>query len=162
MSSVDPLKSARELFMAYDGSRFYMSRDGVEEQYQRYEVPRDVEATWLEELTACKLRRLPEPGNWKVVYFLVHHSDTRHFRAVVATQPLGEEFWQRCSYLETLLRYIQLCANSYPLDEIRSATDTLVSSAHHLDPAPADQPPNRVERLIQEATAYRSTLPDEP
>ena len=44
------LQSARDLFFRYDGSRFYMSRDGVEADYQEAGVPPEVETTWLEEL----------------------------------------------------------------------------------------------------------------
>ena len=43
------LQPARELFFTYDGSRFYMSRDGVEQDYLRFAVPREVETAWLEE-----------------------------------------------------------------------------------------------------------------
>lgn len=34
---------AREIFFNYDGSRFYMSRDGVEAEYESFSVPKEVE-----------------------------------------------------------------------------------------------------------------------
>jgi hypothetical protein len=34
---------ARELYLAHDGSRFYMSRNGVEHEYLSYGVPLEVE-----------------------------------------------------------------------------------------------------------------------
>ncbi|GAB4977530.1 hypothetical protein MAHJHV57_47390 [Mycobacterium avium subsp. hominissuis] len=49
---------AREIFFNYDGSRFYMSRDGVEAEYERFSVPKEVENKWLEELTTHKLSML--------------------------------------------------------------------------------------------------------
>ncbi len=86
------LQPARELFFTYDGSRFYMSRDGLEEDYLRFAVPREVEKAWLEEPTATKLQGLGEPGNWTSIYFLCHHNDTRHLHAVLHAEPLGDAF----------------------------------------------------------------------
>ena len=43
-------KKAKALFFEYDGSLFYMSRDGVDIQYKRYQVPKDVESKWLKEI----------------------------------------------------------------------------------------------------------------
>ena len=64
-----PLEHARDLFIRYDGSSFYMSRDGADIQYQRYAVPNELEQKWLEEITTNKLDMLGTPGNWRVVHF---------------------------------------------------------------------------------------------
>lgn len=106
------LTRARELFLTYDGSRFYMSRDGVEAEYQGYGVPPEVEQAWLGEITTKKLELLPAPGNWAVVSFLLHHGDTRHLTRLAEAKPMGV-FWQRCAYLEELLRYVKHCSGAY-------------------------------------------------
>lgn len=41
-----------------------MSRDGVEWQYRDYAVPPELELQWREELTAEKIAKLDQPGNW--------------------------------------------------------------------------------------------------
>jgi hypothetical protein len=42
MASDPSFARARELYLAHDGSRFYMSRNGVEHEYLSYGVPLEV------------------------------------------------------------------------------------------------------------------------
>ena len=105
------IRAARDLFFNYDGSLFYMSRDGADREYQSYAVPGDQEREWLRELTAHHLAALVKPGNWWTLNFLVHHRDTNHLARVVATPPLGE-LWQRTAYLELMLEYLSACQSA--------------------------------------------------
>jgi hypothetical protein len=98
------MQEAKKLFFQYDGSRFYMSRDGVESDYLKAAVPPGVEATWLEELKRDKLRHLSRRGNWQVLHFFLHHADLGHLGDFVQAEPAGM-LWERCSYLEQLLEY---------------------------------------------------------
>jgi hypothetical protein len=98
------MKEAKKLFVRYDGSRFYMSRDGVEADYMRARIPSEVEVTWLEELKRDKLRHLSQRGNWQVLHFFLHHADLGHLADFVQAEP-GGMLWERCAYLEELLRY---------------------------------------------------------
>src|SRR5262249_32272912 len=98
------MREAKQLFFRYDGSHFFMSRDGVEAEYQSAGVPPEVEAAWLEELTCDKLRLLSQDGNWTVLHFLNHHTDTDHLAEVMQAVPRGV-LWQRCAYLEQFLTY---------------------------------------------------------
>lgn len=84
---MDPMARARELFFKYDGSRFYMSRDDVEWEFRSYEIPEQLRKQWLEELTATKLDKLEAGDNWSVVYFLLHHRDTRHLERILRATP---------------------------------------------------------------------------
>lgn len=112
MSPADStIRVARDLFFKYDGSTFYMSRDGADREYQSYGVPKDLEREWLRELTARHLAALDKPGNWWTLNFLVHHRDTNHLERVMATPPLGE-LWQRTAYLELMLQYISACQSA--------------------------------------------------
>ncbi len=155
----DPLYPARELFFKYDGSGFYMSRDGVEQDYRRFAVPKELEKAWLEELTDKKLNGLREPGNWLSVHFLCHHNDTRHLHAVMHAEPLGAFFWQRCSYLELLLDYAKLCLGSYPVNDIRAAVESVLTQARYLaTSAPDRKLRTRVDVLTEAAVAFRSAL----
>ncbi len=95
---------AKELFDTYDGSTFYMSRDGVEEKFLSYRVPQHISNKWLNELTAQKLEILDSPGNWKVVHFLIHHSDFNYLEDILQIVPRGV-LWEKCAFLETLLKY---------------------------------------------------------
>ena len=98
------LQAARDLFFRYDGSRFYMSRDGMEADYQEAGVPPQVETTWLKELKRDKLRLLARKGNWRVLDFFLHHADFGHLADFIRAEPRGV-LWERCSFLEKLLTY---------------------------------------------------------
>ncbi|HEY3963431.1 MAG TPA: hypothetical protein VGM05_02670, partial [Planctomycetaceae bacterium] len=77
------IQEAKAFFFKYDGSRFYMSRDGVDVMYGSLDVPQEVEAAWLQELTRIKLGLLSRNANWTVLQFLNHHEDYRHLAEVV-------------------------------------------------------------------------------
>src|SRR5260370_21335947 len=83
------IRVARDLFFKYDGSTFYMSRDGADREYRSYAVPGDLERQWLRELTARHLDALVKPGNWSTLHFLLHHPDTHYLEHVIATPPLA-------------------------------------------------------------------------
>jgi len=146
------MERARELFFRHDGSRFYMSRNDVEYEYLGYAVPRELEMQWREELTADKLAKLDQPGNWWTLNYLCHHNDTRYLHQVVQAEPLGE-FWQRVSYLELLLEYTERCAACYPIDDIRAAIHTVRAKTEELDVdnAPEEQLRGRVRKLTETA-----------
>ncbi|ORV97213.1 MULTISPECIES: hypothetical protein [Mycobacterium] len=153
---------AREIFFNYDGSRFYMSRDGVEAEYESFSVPKEVENKWLEELTTHKLSMLGESGNWWVVYFLCNKRDCRHLSHLLSAEPLGA-FWQRCAYLEVLLDYVGVCSQGYCASDIQAAAQYVLDHAQGLSPeeAPSEQLRQRVRRVIESAAALRSTTADE-
>jgi hypothetical protein len=98
------MKEAKRLFFAYDGSCFYMSRDGAAAKYLEAGVPPEFESAWLDELTRIKLRSLRRKGNWKVLRFLNHHADYGHLAAVAGAEPNGL-LWERCAFLEEVLHY---------------------------------------------------------
>ena len=151
------LDQARKLFFDYDGSGFYMSRDGVDVEYQRYSVSKELEREWLDELTAIKLKKLQDPGNWSVVHFLWHHGDSRQLSLLIQTKPLGA-FWERCAFLEELLVYIGMCSRGASLDEIRDAADYALVEARGLEASVSDEKSRkRLDRLISSATDLRSS-----
>ena len=57
------MDAAKDLFFRYDGSLFYMSRDGADREYTQYDIPKSTEKLWLKELTAQKLAALHDSGN---------------------------------------------------------------------------------------------------
>ncbi len=97
---------ARELFFAYDGSEFFMSRDGADAEYTALKVPKTLERVWMRELTDKLLAALDQPGNWKTIYLLSHHWDFSHVREVLKARPKGV-WWERVAYLENLLDYVR-------------------------------------------------------
>jgi len=99
-------EAARRLYFEHDGSKFYMWKNGTDDEYERYHVPSTLEAAWLEELTQSKLEELDKPGNWWVVSFLVHHGDLRHLDRVIRTKPQGV-MWEKCAFLELLLQLLE-------------------------------------------------------
>jgi hypothetical protein len=106
---VPDLEAGRALFLAYGGSTYGMWRNGEIDQYRSYGVPAEVEAGWLAEITVERLRQLGGAGSWSVVWFLTSHADLTHLPEVVAVRPPGE-LWERISYEETLLAYLDAIA----------------------------------------------------
>lgn len=98
------LREAKELFFRYDGSRFFMSRDGVEAEYLGAKVPARVEAEWLTELKRAKLHLLSRAGDWTALSFFLHHADFGHLAEAVRADPNGP-LWPRCVFLGQLLDY---------------------------------------------------------
>lgn len=150
---------ARELFFAYDGSVFYMSRNGVDDEYRQYAVPKELEKQWMEELTATKLDLLDGPGYWHVASFLLHHRDTRHLTRLLNVKTRGES-GHRCAYLEDLLRYVEMCVRVDAVNDIRvwEAAEYVLKQAQVLD-ADAGQGASRsrVSRILAAATELRSS-----
>jgi hypothetical protein len=154
---VHSIDRARELFFKYDGSRFYMSRDDVEEEYRSYDVPEQLRKQWLEELTATKLDKLEE-GNWSVVYFLLHHRDTRHLPRILQATPRGS-YGQRCAFLEDVLDYVKMCAHAEVIgrSQIREAAQYVLNQARPIEmDVEQDDSRERVARIIASATEMRS------
>ena len=106
-SSMD---AAKELFFRYDGSAFYMSRDGVDREYAQYNIPKSAEQKWLTELKTQKLAALDHSGNFLVIHFLIHHGDFTRLSELLAASPLGK-LWEKTTYLELLLNYLSECRN---------------------------------------------------
>ena len=72
---------------------------------------------------------------------------------------LGDAFWQRCAYLESLLDYTNRCRNSYPGDHIRGAAESVHTQARCLaTSAPDQQLRTRVDLLTQSGVAFQSAL----
>jgi hypothetical protein len=106
------LIKAKELFFRYDGSQFYMSRDGVENDFLKLQIPKSMQAEWLGELTISKMKQLNSPGNWWVISFLIHHEDYRFFDQITSAKPLGK-FWEKCAFLEDQFEYVKACRRKH-------------------------------------------------
>jgi hypothetical protein len=162
MNDATSMARARELFFAYDGSGFYMSRDGSDMEYRAYKVPRELEAQWRDEMAADKIAKLAEPGNWRSLNYLCHHNNTGFLREVAHAEPLGE-LWQRISYLELALEYVERCKGHYRRGEIRAALKTVQAHVAALDFAavPAAELEGREEMLrgrVRKLTASANLL----
>jgi hypothetical protein len=146
------IEEAKRLFFAYDGSRFYMSRDGVEETYREAGVPLKVESAWLKELTQIKLRSLGQRGNWRVVHFLNSHADFEHLATVVRAEPKGL-LWEQCAFLEQLLDYALATEkaggdSSLVAQAVRKVAD---ESERLLDRARSQATINRIQAILIQA-----------
>jgi hypothetical protein len=157
LNAVDETR-ARQLFEQYDGSLFFMSRDGADVEYRRLAVPRATEAAWLVDLTARKIASLGEPGSFRVIAFLMHHADFSHVSAVVAADPKGNGSDQ-LNYLREALAYVAEAVrrgvvDRGVLDQMSAiVTDRSLAVATHW-PAARDH----AEALIQ--TAVRASAGD--
>jgi len=146
---------ARSLFFAYDGSTFYMSRDGVEEEYRALAVSKESERAWLAELTEQKLAALDQPGNWWTISFLLHHGDFEHSELVLAAAPNGV-LWQQCAFLEFLLDYVEKARSRRAISAGRADNATSLARATAqklLRRSRSDNSRRRIQRIIEKASA---------
>jgi hypothetical protein len=146
------MREAKELFCRYDGSRFYMSRDGREADYQEAGVPPEVEATWLEELKRDKLRLLSQKGNWQVLDFFLNHADLGHLADFIQAEPRGM-LWERCSFLEKLLTYAGEVKNAGrdPALVSRAVRKAIFEAERLLKRARADSSIGRIRAVLLQA-----------
>lgn len=146
------IETARKLFFEYDGSRFYMSRDGVEDHYRKHGVPSELELQWLNELTQQKLENFHENGDCGVIHFLQHHGKYEYLELLLTVQPKGK-LCEKCAFLEGLVRYI----NEIP--EHLTSMDRRVSGYRHvvdasqklLRRARSEPSRDRIQKVMQTA-----------
>ena len=119
--------------------------------------PNSLRRNGSKELTTSKLDMLETSGNWRVVHFLWHHGDSRHLSRLIQTKPLGA-FWERCTYLEDLLKYIKMCSRTYAVNEIQGAAEYVLRQAESLEKVvPDENLHKRLRRIIESATDLRSS-----
>ena len=154
MNAVDETR-ARQLFERYDGSLFFMSRDGADVEYRTFAVPRATEVAWLADLTARKVATLGQPGRFRAIAFLVHHSDFSHVSDVVTADIQGNGSDQ-LNYLREALAYVAEAVRRGAVD--RGALDQMSAIVTDRSLAVATQWPaarDQAEALIQ--TAVRAS-----
>jgi hypothetical protein len=134
------LRKAKRLFFKYDGSRFYMSRDGVEETYQSFRVPKHLESAWLQDLTRAKLRVLSRNGNWTVLEFLNHHADYGHLADVIDSEVTPE--LADCGIGAVVLLHFEVLSIRFRVRECPQ--------------------PDRDDRVVGSIVAVRTSRHDEP
>ncbi len=146
------MNEARRLFFEYDGSCFYMSRNGVEDQYRQAGVPPETESEWLKELTLIKLDLLSQKGNWSVLHFLKHHADHGHLNHVLHAEPKGA-LWERCAFLELMLDYARGCkkAGGDPSLVAQAIRKVIVESERLLRRARSESSIGRVRAIVTQA-----------
>jgi hypothetical protein len=131
-----------------------MSRDDVEEEYLALAVPASVSAAWLQELTEKHLSKLSADGNWWSVYVFGHHADYRHVAAVLGSEPRGQH-WERCAFLETMLRYVNEAASQglATADQVEDARRLATRESDQLyRRARSDASRSRVDEIRRSAT----------
>ncbi|MBD3922940.1 hypothetical protein H8B09_29805 [Paenibacillus sp. PR3] len=66
----DQLGRAKELFTTYNGSAFQMFRNGCIEEYKQYNIPKQLETDWFEEMVARYTKEL-SIRDWNAINRLV-------------------------------------------------------------------------------------------
>jgi hypothetical protein len=120
------MERARELFLRYNGNRFYMDHDGVGYEYDGYHVPKETEAAWARE---------------SVLGFL--GSKTRGKEALRAYSAAAEfvgraelvGFWERCLFYPFRAEHLDdvttlfMLSRSYRMAESAAKRRRLLRSA---------------------------------
>ena len=102
------MEKAKRIFFDHLGSGFLMFKadNGVINEYNSFNISKDQEKIWLNELTKIMLDKLNEPGNWWTIFFLNHHSDFKYLNRIFITKPMGN-FNEKCAFLEELIKYAE-------------------------------------------------------
>jgi hypothetical protein len=125
------LSEAKKIFFQYDGSLFYMSRDGADSQYAEMNIPKETETLWLEELTSEKVESLKSSGNWHAIHFFINHDDHRHVENIMAVTPKGE-LWEKCAFLEEFLKYLSILETTFSISVREKALKYILEHSNSL------------------------------
>ena len=152
------LSEAKKIFFQYDGSLFYMSRDGVDRQYAKMNIPKETEAIWLEELTSKKVESLKSNGNWSAIHFFIHHGDHHHIENIMAVTPKGK-LWEKCAFLEELQKYILIIEKTSSISTREKGLKYILEHSNNLlSSGRSNDSRTRILVIIDEANKHLSEL----
>ncbi len=83
---MDQIDQAKELFLKYGGSFFYMDREGEYERYKGYGVSKELEETWLQE--------------WRIDLLRVMDGEDDGVKLRLAVGTLVDSIWNRGDYAQ--------------------------------------------------------------
>jgi hypothetical protein len=118
---------AKELFTSYFGSYFLMHRDGKYEEYQTYDVTKETETEWLEELIVKYTGEL-SIRNWDAVIQLwslaKNFPDSRildHVIAFTSRHLMSSDSIVKLMYAEHIILIIKLVKDKCSTDQLHNA-----------------------------------------
>jgi len=143
----DTNRRAQQLFNAYYGSYFQMHREGKLEEYKSYEVSKETELEWYDEMIAQNAREL-SIRNWDAVLQLV--SIAKNYPAVIILEHVisfanrhvrSSDSIVKLMYAENMIELIKLVKNNANIELLHQAykstatlLDDVISSALIIDP----------------------------
>lgn len=152
----EKLNRARKLFYDHDGSRFYMSRNGVEKEFLSYNVPESLQSEWLADITNTYITELKRSGRRGIIGFLEHHGNYDHTKDILKSRPSGK-LLDKVVFLEELVSYVKhyhltVKGRILEKDEIEMIKKYLIENAEILlKKARAEEMKNRIERIMTNA-----------
>lgn len=115
------MKRAQQLFKTYLGHKFHMHRDGLLQEYQSFEVPREMEEEWKRELAAANVGAL-SIRNWEAAAILcqlaIVHPDPAiltGITAFAARHVMSGDSLVKLGYAENMIAIIQSLKKSNTL-----------------------------------------------
>ncbi|TVX96286.1 hypothetical protein [Cohnella terricola] len=109
----DQMIRAKELFTSYDGSTFQMYRDGLFEEYKQYNIPKQLEISWINEMIDQSIQEL-SITNWKALFRLdsiaTNHQDERILKSVLSfasRNVMSSDSIVKLMYAERIIEIIQ-------------------------------------------------------
>jgi hypothetical protein len=158
VAHIRDLRQAKALYFVYEGSEFYMSRNGVDGEFRDYAVPDEVRNDWEADLLAMNLVRLRTMGVCSgTVDFLVTRERPEYLPEVLAAMILPDDLNGTCQLLESMVTYIDLCDGHYERGEIVRALEYVTAEAHTLlRRARAEEKRQRIRRIAEDCAARRS------
>lgn len=123
----DTKQRAKELFTSYFGSYFQMHRDGKYEEYKSYDISKDAEAEWYEELIAKYTGEL-SIREWDAVLGLLsiaqNYPEGRildHAISFTSRHVMSSDSIVKLMYAETNIEIIKLVKNKCSTELLHKA-----------------------------------------
>ncbi|NIK80037.1 hypothetical protein FHS15_005221 [Paenibacillus castaneae] len=123
----DHNERAKELFAAYYGSYFQMHRAGYYNEYQKYEISKDTEAIWLEEMIVQRTSEL-SIRSWEAVHQLLsiakNNPDSRILDAVISFTTrhlMSSDSVVKLMYAENIIEIIKLVKGKCTIEQLHEA-----------------------------------------
>lgn len=138
-------KRAHELFMQYDGSRFYMSRDSKIEEFDASQIPEEIIEAWKNELITTRINDPALYATHKTAALLNHHRIPGYTAQLIKNIPSGDNK-SIALYLTELMEYASKIDK--PTGKLRQHLIGYMENALLLLKTKKEMSKNEVERLL--------------
>lgn len=99
------LNKAKKLYFKYDGSQFYMSHDGADEKYNKYNISKEIESVWKEELIIQRMHEYEVSSNFMKLHTLIYYSRFNLLEKIINVKVRGS-YINKLVVLEMLIDFI--------------------------------------------------------
>jgi hypothetical protein len=120
---MENIKKAKELFFHYNGSFFNMDREGDYKEYSKFNIDKETEKIWMEELIQLKLKQYKKTSDFRYLYFLTDNNRYDLFDKIMEVEVTGTSL-NRIVVMELLVEF--LCKNKKIINNYEIYKDKII------------------------------------